>query len=285
MIQTLDHSILSSLKEYINYRILKDLQAYKDTNVTFTKYKDNRFASKNVYGSSYPFWVYDESISSGVPSGIDNINRGTSGLAIDFKNGRIITNTGVNITGSMTVPVNEFHVYITTKAESQLINETNYLQLPDLKAITGPIPPDKVILPAVFLRFLSSKEEPYSLGGVVWATYNVRLICLTNSINQMVGLQHVIRGLNERMVPLLFRTPLNEYNDLKSYGWNYENILSNTTDKFYIEDSSFQSIQSDMIAEKNPNMQIGVGLLKIAILVQPRYRELLLETDEVILLE
>jgi hypothetical protein len=274
MIQTLDHKILSSLKEYLNYRILKDLQAYKNTTVNFTKYKDDRFISKNVYGSSYPFWVYDQSITSGIPSGINNINRGTSGLAIDFKNGRIITNTGVNITGSITVPVNEFHIYVTTKAESQLINETNYLQLPDLKAATGPLSPDNVILPAIFLRFLSSVEEPYSLGGVEWATYNVRVICLTNTINEVVGLQHLIRGLNQRMVPVLTTTPLNEYNDLKSPNWNYESILENASEKFYIQSASFQSIQSDMISEKNPNLQIGIGLIKVAVLVQPRYQQL-----------
>jgi hypothetical protein len=271
MIQILDHKIFSSLKEYINYRILKDLQAYKHVNLTFNKYVDTRLASKNTYGSSYPFWVYDDSITSGVASGIGSLNRGVSGLAVDFKNGRFITNTGVTLpTGSANIPVNEFHVYVTTKSEMELINESNFMRLPDLKAATSPLAPDNIILPAIFLRSLSTNDDPYSFGGTDWTIYNVRAICITNNMNEMFGLQYVMRDLKERVFPLLDNTPLNEYNDLKTSPWNYETIMSMSTNNIHILDSTFQNIQSDFIAEKNPQLYLGIGVIKIGVVRQPR---------------
>jgi hypothetical protein len=271
MIQILDHRILSSLKEYINYRLLKDLQAYKTVSLNFTKYSDSRLSSKNVYGSSYPFWVYDESITSGIPSGIGSLNRGVSGLALDFKNGRAIVNTGVSIgTGSINIPVSDFHIYVTTKSEMQLINESNFLRLPDLAAANKPLQPDDIVFPALIIRSFTTNNEPYSFGGTDWTIYNIRVLCLTSDNNQIIGLQHVIRDLKERMVPLLSTTPLNEYNDVKSGSWNYENILNSYTDSFYILDSSFQIIENDEFAQKNPNTQIGMGLLKIGVVRRPR---------------
>lgn len=271
MIQILDHRILSSLKEYINHRVLKDLQAYKTVSLNFTKYSDNRFYNKNVYGSSYPSWVYDQSITTGIPSGIGSLSRGTSGLALDFKNGRLITNTGVSLpTGSMNVPVNDFNLYITTKSEMQFVNESNFLRLPDLSQPNKPLQPDDVILPAIIIRSLSTNNEPYSFGGTDWTIYNIRVLCLTSDNNQITAIQYIIRDLKERMVPLLSITPLNEYNDVKSGSWNYQDIINNSSNDFYILDSSFQIIENDNFSQKNPNTQIGMGLLKVGIVRQPR---------------
>jgi len=73
-------------------------EAYSTKTTKLYNYTDIRLGdNKTVYGSPYKQWVYDNNITGAtIPSGVTIDGAftltGTSGMAIDFDNGRLIFN-------------------------------------------------------------------------------------------------------------------------------------------------------------------------------------------------
>lgn len=273
MILINDHLILSSLKEFLNYKILQDLQAFRNRTVPLYNYSDKRLKSKSVYGSPFPGWVYDSSISgANVPSGIMSggstlLRSGAQGLRIDYKNGRVVMNSGQNsmTNGSGSVAVQDFNIYITSQPDEKLVFENNYESLPDLLTADSYLEPDSVVAPCIFVKFDDTNAKELALGGTTYSLWNIKIIAICRTHEQIVGIGHVVRNLFGAVFPLLDETPLNELNDVKSPPWNYASKLSGVSrDKMiFIEDSSWRYREVDSLSKKNPSLLLGIGRLEL----------------------
>lgn len=270
MNQVIDHVLIVSFKEFLNNKILSDLAAFTNKTVDLYEYSPKRISSsKAVYGSSFAPWIYDSSISGAqIPSGVGSLNRGVSGLSIDFFNGRVLCNSGVSLpTGTINVSIPDFDVKITSKSESALLLEKKYLQSPVLNAPNAPIEPDGVILPAIYIKVGDSYNKQFALGGIDESTWSMRVSVFADSDTKILGIQKVFRDVNQQVFPLLSATPFNELFDLKTGSWNYSDQMatdgSNIDNLIYIEDSTFKVYDDDTIAKIHPKLILAVATFKL----------------------
>jgi hypothetical protein len=268
MKRVLDHDVVSSFKEFLNYRILKYLSGYRNATLPLYPYSGNRkFVGKNMFATSSCQWVYDSAISGvQIPSGLGSLNRGVSGLIIDFKNGRLIVNSGVNLTGSIDVSIPDFNIYVTTTPIQKIVLENRFQYAPYLKAANQHIVSDSIIAPCIILSLTSSSSTPFELGGIDSANFMFQVGVLSDKMYHIMGVQKMIRDIARRVFPILGTTPLNEFNDLKDGVWNYNDAktLATQADLFYINKTSFKIIDSDFLNENHPNLHLGLGTVSIS---------------------
>ncbi len=268
---------MSSVKEYVDHRLLKDLRAFTNKTVSLYNYNDEVYFNKSVYGSPYATWAYNTGVSGvtaptgvSIPSGAF-LPRGMSGLSIDFKNGRIMMsggNNGLNLQANVTVP--QINTYITTLPEQKLLAETNFSVLPTLKTPNRQMPPYSVVLPALFFRLVHSENTTAAFSGPEWSDFNIRVTALLTENGQSVAITDLIRDLKNRNIPLLAGSVLNELNDLKDTNWDYNSQLNNPTDYFYVEDSYIDFKENDQFTQRNPNLYVGIGLIRARLFRVPR---------------
>ena len=110
---TFSHNVVNSFFLWFDNFLMTKGDAYKTYTTKLYSNPDFRLGNDKVaYSSPYKQWVYDKSITGAtIPSGF-TVNgtflpTGTSGMRIDFDNGRIIFNSGVptnlNISGTYSV--------------------------------------------------------------------------------------------------------------------------------------------------------------------------------------
>lgn len=272
MIETYGHKLLSSLKEYIDHRLLKDYQAFETKTGALYTYSDTKLSNKSVYGSSYAQWSYHGEVPGViVPSGFGIYNRSSGNMRIDFINGRAILDSGysgLSLTGTWTKP--DINTYITTYSNSKLISETNYLTSPTQKQANSYLTPDSKVLPALFFRLSETENEPWALGGQEMTEYTIAVTALINNPRYTVGVFEIIRDLQDRILPILPTTPLNTYGDLKDVSWNYSNFINSYEDYALITDSYLRFVENDEFVERNPKLDVGFGSITIKIPRFPR---------------
>jgi hypothetical protein len=268
MKRILDHDVISSFKEFLNYRILKYLSGYKNVTLELFPYSGTRrFVGKNIFATPSCQWVYDSAISGAqIPSGFGALSRGTSGLIFDFKNGRLIVNSGVSLSGSINVSVPDFNVYVTTKPVQKIILENKFQYPPYLKTPNQHITSDSIVAPCIILSLMASSSTPFEIGGIDSSNFLIQVGVLSDKIYHVLGIQKIIRELARRVFPILSETPLNEFNDLKNGSWNYNVVKTVATqaDLFYITKTSFKIVDSDFLNENYPNLHFGLGTVSIS---------------------
>lgn len=264
MKRIVDHDIISSFKEYIHFSLVNQLEAYRNVNAPlFLTSPARSFYGKDVYGSPYAQWLYDSSVSGAqIPSGVGSLNRGVSGLSIDFKNGRVLVNTGVPITGSIPVSLPDFNIYVTTTPIQKIFIENKFEYAPYLKQPTGAIKADSIIAPCIFVSYNSTENKPIQLGGVESTNFSVQVSVFADNLQHLMGVQKIVRDMSDRVFPSLSSTPFNELNDLKSGYWNYNSLMQtngNQDNLIHINDTSFRILDLDYVNDKYPNILVGVG--------------------------
>jgi len=269
MKRIVDHDIISSFKEYIHFSLVNQLEAYRNVNAPlFLTSPARSFYGKDVYGSPYAQWLYDSSISGAqIPSGVGSLNRGVSGLSIDFKNGRVLVNTGVPITGSIPVSLPDFNIYVTTTPVQKIFLENKFEYAPYLKQPTGAIKADSIIAPCIFVSYNSTENKPIQLGGVESTNFSVQVSVFADNLQHLMGVQKIVRDMSDRVFPSLSSTPFNELNDLKSGYWNYNSLMQtngNQDNLIHVNDTSFRILDLDYVNDKYPNILVGVGNVSLS---------------------
>lgn len=268
MKRVLDHDVISSFKEFFSHRFLNSLQGFKNVTTSLYPYSGGRtFVGKKIYASPYSQWVYDRSVSGvQIPSGIGSLNRGTSGLIFDFKNGRILVNSGVSITGSLNVSVPDFNIYVTTTSLKKIILENKFSYPPYLKPPTSAGKQESLIAPFIILSLTNTSSKPFELGGIESSNFLIQIGVLTDKVYDLMGVQKAVRDIARRVFPLVYTTPLNEYNDLKEGYWDYNEIKNfvSHSDLMYVNRTSFRILDSDFINDNHPNLRLGLGTVSIS---------------------
>ncbi len=256
----IDHSIAKSLKEFLSWKCLHDLRAFKNVTGSFARY-DPKWYGKTALGSAYPGWVYDASIDGAtVPYSLPSV----SGSIVDYRNGRFIAPSGANYTGQAEFSVADFNFYITSSPESKLIFETKYQQSPVRLNPTGYLPEDSFVAPCVFVKSFSSTSEEYALGGETKVEWLFKIIAMTRRESELLAIQKVVRDSKQEIFPILSGTIFNQYGSLATPGWSYQDEISAMTDYAFVEDSSFKIVEGDVFTDDNPKMFVGIGNIEVS---------------------
>lgn len=267
MIKTFDQLVLSSFKEFLSYQLQNELRAFKNTTVSLYPYSGSRkFKNKTVYSTNKAQWLYDSSLSGvQIPSGIDGLERGQSGLSFDFKNGRVMVDSGVQLTGQLNVSVPDFNFYITTLPINKIIAENNFGVYPDF---TQKIPrSDSLIAPCIIVGINNASNKQHFVGGIQKSNLTIQIVGLSSNLSHLIGLQKIVRDLQDQVFPLLSLIPFDELNDLKSEYWNYtwvQDWLGEQSNLVLVENSKFKFADIDYINTNLSSLLVGIGEVQIA---------------------
>lgn len=225
-----------------------------------------------TYSSPHKQWVFDESIDgANVPSGIYNngvrLERGDSGLILDFDDGRVILDSSFganNTTLSGQYSVKEFNWYITNQTEEQLIIESKFDSNGRFKQDLSGIAPHTQVIPAIFVNPELIENEPFAFGGEDKTTTNIRCVVFAENTYQLDGALSVFTDAKNEVFKKLDYAdyPLTEYGDIT--GFNYKDLVNSKANNFFHIEEARASKLSDRVS-KNVDESLFVGFIDFEI--------------------
>ena len=243
-----DHKVLSSFYLWFDDRLTRYGEAvesgisqqfyYSDLNVDVPTnqvayYSPDRQLVAN--GTGVPSGVY---ISGGAfGSSYSFVNQcpdTTTGLMIDFDKGRVILNSGMGSALAISGNFNRktINCYITNESEEELLFNTDFLLSDDndqsfLQSITGLGTPNYTV-PAAFLSYNSSNNQPFALGGMQDTKSNIRAVVVVNDNFSLDGALSLFRDSTEVCVPIVDfgDFPFGEYYHLKTPPYTYSGLYA-----------------------------------------------------------
>ena len=205
------HTLVTSFYLWFDNYLQDNGEAYKNKTGIFYNMTDDRLDSNyNVYSSPYKQFIIDSGLHTNVVNSqgtegaivIDRISgqradgsafevtRGTSGLKIDYENGRVFFTgdengelPGNNLSLSGQFGVKDFNVYVTNQTEEDLVVENKFKtndRFGNLET-SGVLPYDQVI-PAVFITSESINNQPFAFGGLDVTQTNVKAVVMTSDL-------------------------------------------------------------------------------------------------------
>ena len=287
------HTLVTSFYLWFDNYLQDNGEAYKNKTGIFYNMTDDRLDSNyNVYSSPYKQFIIDSGLHTNVVNSqgtegaivIDRISgqradgsafevtRGTSGLKIDYENGRVFFTgdengelPGNNLSLSGQFGVKDFNVYVTNQTEEDLVVENKFKtndRFGNLET-SGVLPYDQVI-PAVFITSESINNQPFAFGGLDVTQTNVKAVVMTSDLYCLdCVLSLAADSKKQSFVEVDFNDfPVTEFGDIKTAtyptGYSYNQIETyNTQELFHIEEV-FVSKLSDRVKKKvNPNIFVG----------------------------
>lgn len=257
MVDTTEHKIFSSFKEWFDHTLLKDGQAFSNYNTPLYSYPsgDGRLGVQ-IYASPYYQWVYDESISgSAVPVG-------SSGIYADYENGRFIGGTPSGYTGYLEYSVKDFSIYTTSKSDGELLLESKYNTRPKprLNTPTTGAVPYQIMAPCIFLRDDRFSIEEASFGGQICEKLDYAAIIISDDARKRYGVGTIFGKKKNVIFPYFDSSPFNYYGGLKSGSYNYPERVAQYNDPgryVQIVNVEYTPIENDAVTQVNPNLFIG----------------------------
>lgn len=271
MRRTFVDDLYSSWALWFDHELLEKGEAfYNQSGILLKNNKDKNLNGYYVFGSQYKQWVYDSSIPNvQIPSGVYVNNsftpRGTSGLKIDYLNGRAIFTSGNNswnVSGNFSAK--EFNIYPTTKSDQELIFETNYVVNPSVDYMATGDLSNKVVAPCIFLKINDMSNEEFAFGGLNNSTVKARAIILADSESSLNGVGNIFADLQKSNFCILNSAmPITRFGDTKSGSYNYNTLVQQnfSYDKLvYLDEIYFSRLRwldQNSITNKIPDLYVG----------------------------
>ena len=239
MLPQFDNHLSTSLFLWAENRILNNTQAYI-TATTKLYYMPDSSLGSNYYAYSSPFkqWVYDSGVQgatilNSVSGSFGTVNKGESGLKVDYVNGRIIvpSSFGKSLNISGTYSFKELNFYVGSDEQEDILSEYSngkYVRNPKFNnAANSGVQPYIITTPAIFITKLNGSNKAFELGGTHDAKRNYSLLILAEEPYQVDAITCVIEDAANKSFPLLtiYDDPINEWGDLK-FGYDYNNLKS-----------------------------------------------------------
>ena len=286
------HTLVTSFYLWFDNYLQKNGEAYKNKTGIFYNMTDDRLDSTyNVYSSPYKQFVFDSGLHTNVINSqgtqgaivLDRISgrredgaafeitRGTSGLHIDYENGRVFFtgDNNSNLPGntlslSGQFAVKDFNLYVTNETEEDLVIEKFKTNNRFGNLETSGVAPYDQVLPAVFISSESVNNQPFAFGGLDVTQTNVKAVVMTSDLYSLDCVLSMAADAKKRsFAEIDFADfPIKELGDIKTAtyatGYSYNQIeTDNTSELFHIEEVNVSKL-SDRVKKKiNPDIFVG----------------------------
>ncbi len=263
------HKVLTSFATWFDHTLLSSATAFQTVSTPLYYKRDHKLdPAYNPYASPFKQWVYDSSVPGAhVPTGVSGVggtilNR-ASGVHFDFDEGRlrVPSGLGLNLPLSGTYSIKDFNIYTILGEDEQMVYEGNYQINSRYNMIPrSGISPYGYAAPACFIMRTTSHNEPFAFGGEQDTKSKMRVIVAADEGFNLDGCLSVFRDITESNIPLLnsVQSPFNEYGDLKSGVYNY-NELANAAERLvFLEKVTSLTFKSNASLKINPNLKFGI---------------------------
>lgn len=264
--------IVSSFAMWMDHMLLHKGQAFTNWSGLFYRQSGTKVnqTSFNTFASPFREFVHDTSVSGAiVPSGvyINNVftSTGTSGLKLDYVNGRVWTAPlAGNPTISGNYSVKEYNIYCTNQSEDYLLFENKYQFKPKFTQIVTGLRDDVTVAPCIFITNPEGHNSAEQLGGETWKKeLNIRAVVFAETDMDLLNVASFFQDYSYTAFPMINDTPLNFYNDFKGgQRFNYINQAQNKPLAF-IENVYFTRFTP--AAENSVNIDAKVGFLEFEV--------------------
>tara|TARA_R110002020_G_scaffold6262_3_gene26180 strand:+ start:117 stop:1037 length:921 start_codon:yes stop_codon:yes gene_type:complete len=286
------HTLITSFYLWFDNYLQKYGEAYSNKTGIFYSMSDDRLDSTyNVYSSPYKQFVFDSGLNTGVVNYqgtegalvIDRISgqtdggvsvelpRNTSGLHIDYENGRVFFTgdansnlPGNNLPLSGRFAVKDFNLYVTNETEEDLVIDKFKTNDRFGNLQTSGVAPYDQVLPAVFISSESIQNQPFAFGGLDITKTNVKAVVMTSDLYCLDCVLSLAADAQKRsFVNVEFSDfPITEFGDIKTAtyptGYSYNEVESNNTKElFHIEEVTVSKLSDRVKKKVNPNIFIG----------------------------
>jgi|LakMenEpi06Jul12_1017403.scaffolds.fasta_scaffold00049_5 hypothetical protein len=228
------NKLLSSFYLWFDHRIAAIGGGFYNHSGALYQTQDPNFDNNtSIYASPYRQWVYDSSVPGAfIPSGIyvDNteIDKATSGLAIDFNKGRVIfDNHTVNVKNiSAKFSYKEYNLYYTDEKEETLLFEKAPTIMSMVKSATQPLGYLDIPFPCIFIKNTFNQNEPFAFGGQHSTSTSIRCIVLASNSFSLDSLSSIMTDSLHQNFPVLESSelPFNRFGDLRNINFNYIDV-------------------------------------------------------------
>lgn len=205
-----------------------------------TRTNDARISGMYSYQSKRKPWVADTSLIPNKVTGVyvSGILTSTTGMHVDYKNGRILsaTNLGANISGSFYY--NEIGIDLNASTEESIIFENKYIDNARFYTNTGQAAkPYDYVTPIVFLSVDHVENIPFAFGGEDESKIFAKAIIVCENDFQREGLLSVFTDASSTSFPSITSEdfPYNEYFDTTG-DYNFENLKTSAANNVYMID-------------------------------------------------
>ena len=272
-----DHELLSSFYLWFDDVLVRRNDAYitQTTGISFVQKvagtaEDADDIPPNLDAFYAPFRQLvgqGADVPSGVYIGGVEVNQGTSGLLIDVNEARILIESaagvasGTAITGGFNTK--EVNVYITNDSEEDLIMNNDfyvddygntYLQNKD--DLNG----RKYTLPASFISYNGSQNNPRAFGGLEDTQAFVRVVAIVEDNYTLDGMVSMFRDSARETFPIISYSdfPYGEFFHIKNPPYTYTGLVSANTlrPQMYIEKVG----ASKLFDKTNKSIPLGVRI-------------------------
>ena len=253
-----DHTLLDKGEAFTNHN-----SKYYPVNGTVFGY--------TTYGAPFKQFVTDSSIPNATVASGAFVSGTTVGdfketgvyplVDINYDQGQIYFSGAIAsdavVSGSYSVK--DFNVYLTSKAEQEILFEDKIQLRPSTTQVETGLASNVETYPAVFIKNNGGLNEPFAFGGEDSTKTELRAIVLSDSQFNLDALCSIFKDRARVDVPILpdEKYPLNALGGLKSGVYNYTELISGVQDKVYlknIEVSRFSLGYMENLNNTNPDV-------------------------------
>lgn len=232
-----ENRVMSSFMLWFDHTLLKKGEAFTNHGSNFYNI-DALYYGYKTYGAPFKQFVTDSSIPNAVIISGVYIGGNTSShfkktgqsplVDINYEQGQVYFNDTESATISGNYSVKDFNVYLTSKAEQELLFENKIELTPStIQVVTG-LAPSVATYPAVFIKNNGGNNEPFSFGGMDRTELNLRAIVLSDSQFKLDAACSIFKDQVRTYVPIVSdeNFPFNALGGLKTSVYNYESLIA-----------------------------------------------------------
>ena len=270
-----ENKVISSTLLWVDHTVSNIGLGYTNHNSDFYQ-ADTQWYGYYTYGAPYKQIVADHSVAPNAPtnpqiptglyvSGVLR-DKGTQGLIdIDYNNGHAYFDHPIDagqISGRYAVK--DFNVYLTNKMDQELLFETKVNTKPKTTTTPTSIATNTITYPAIFIKNLGGKNEPWAFGGEDVTTTNVRAIVLADTQFNLDAACSILKDKVRTEIGLIEENnyPFNTLGGYKSSVYNYTGLVASSTDHLWVKDVNVSQFNVDYISEiKNANPDVFSAII------------------------
>jgi hypothetical protein len=276
------NSLTSSFFLWLDHTLLEKGRAFKAYTGSLYSSEDPKYGStSSVYASPFKQFIYDSSVSgTHVSSGINNngvfIPKSSSGLCIDYMNGRVIFENQNIVLNNPTINtfVKEINLYYTDEKEETLLFEKSQPLMSAVRGTTDGIKYNDLPYPCIFIKNTFTENRPFAFGGQDKTNTDIRCIALSQNSFQLDAIISLLNDCSRKNFPILqsVQLPFNHLGDFKSSPFNYKNLCAAAplSDYVYIDNVIVSKLDEVSNAKINKKCTAAIVDFEVSSVRYPR---------------
>jgi hypothetical protein len=218
-------------------------------------------ASNGGLGAQVPTGIYTNGSFTTTGNYVDGVNTSPL-LGFNYSDGHAYLNAeqAESMVISGRYAVKDFSVYLTNKAEQELLFETKIDIRPSTTQTPTGLPANVSTYPAIFIKNNGGRNQPFSLGGEELTSVSLRAVVIADSQFKADAVCSIFKDTARRVIPVFddHQYPFDALGGFKSgVPFDYDNLSTNATKNVYINDvgiSRFSLGYMENFANSNPDI-------------------------------